>query len=161
MHEGPRRLREALFGERCPFVVACSAWIKAERSLVLETVAHGIQGCGLPEMQGRPVPVLFVDKLGTCAVDVLGQQLFGGRQQRSRRQSQGANGAMKHCVGAPNRGMFLKPNDLWDGNPDHEFVILERLDLDQAKDVERHRSASRMQGHVTLSVTEAELAAAT
>jgi hypothetical protein len=83
---------------------------------------------------------------------------------------------MKHCVGAPNQGMFLKPNATWDEDPDFEFVISGRSDLDCAKDLERRRSvsgcsvflcgapvscASRMQGHVTLSVTEAELAAAT
>jgi hypothetical protein len=84
---------------------------------------------------------------------------------------------MKPCVGAPNRGMFLKPNATWDEDPDFEFVISGRSDSDHAKDLEKRRSvsgcsvilcgapvscASRMQGHdVTLSVTEAELAAAT
>jgi hypothetical protein len=83
---------------------------------------------------------------------------------------------MKYCVGTPNRRMFLKPNAVWDGNPDFEFVISGRSDSDYTKDVERRRSvsgysvflsaetvamASRMQEHVTLSVTEAELAAAT
>jgi hypothetical protein len=83
--------------------------------------------------------------------------------------------AMKHCVGTPNRGMFLKPNGSWDGNPDYKFVISGRSDSDCAKDVERRRSvngcsvflcdapvssASRMQGHVTLLIAEAELAAA-
>ena len=84
--------------------------------------------------------------------------------------------AMKYCVGTPNRGMYLKPNRTWDGGADFEFEINGRSDSDYAKDVERRRSvsgysvflegapvvmASRMQGHVTLSVTEAELAAAT
>jgi hypothetical protein len=83
---------------------------------------------------------------------------------------------MKYCVGTPNRGMFLKPNAVWDGGADFEFIISGRSDSDYAKDIEKRRSvsgysvflhdapvamASRMQGHVTLSVTEAELAAAT
>ena len=83
---------------------------------------------------------------------------------------------MKHCVGTPNRGMCLKPNTTWDGKPDFEFAVNGRSDSDYAKDIERRRSvsgysiflndapvssASRMQGHVTLSVTEAELTAAT
>ena len=72
--------------------------------------------------------------------------------------------------------MFLKPSAFWDDNLDFELVISGRSDSDCAKDIERRRSvsgysvflcdapvssASRMQGHVTLSVTEAELAAAT
>jgi hypothetical protein len=84
--------------------------------------------------------------------------------------------AMKHCVGAPNRGLCLKPSRQWNGGADFEFVILGRSDSDYAKDVEKRGSVSgysvfledapvsmacRMQGHVTLSVTEAELAAAT
>lgn len=83
---------------------------------------------------------------------------------------------MKYCVGTPNRGMFLKPSGEWDGSPDYEFKVTGRSDSDYAKDVERRRSVSgysvfmndapvvsscKMQGHVTLSVTEAELAAAT
>ena len=98
---------------------------------------------------------------------------------------QGAMGAhmkamlcvMKYCVGTPKRGMYLKANATWDGGADFEFVINGRWDSDYAKDVKRRRRsvsgysvflfgapvamASRMQGHVTLSVTEAELAAAT
>ena len=64
----------------------------------------------------------------------------------------------------------------WDGDPNFEFVISGRLDSDYAKDPIRRRSVSgystflcgapvtmccRMQGFVTLSVTEAESAAAT
>jgi hypothetical protein len=72
--------------------------------------------------------------------------------------------------------LCLKPSRQWNGGADFEFVILGRSDSDYAKDVEKRRSVSgysvfledapvsmacRMQGHVTLSVTEAELAAAT
>jgi hypothetical protein len=72
--------------------------------------------------------------------------------------------------------MFLKPNVQWDGIANFEFVISGRPDSDYAKDVEKRCSvsgyhvfmsdapvamASRMQNHVTSSVTEAELAAAT
>jgi hypothetical protein len=83
--------------------------------------------------------------------------------------------AMKHCVGTHNRGSCLKPSHQWSGGADFEFVILGRSDSDCAKDVKKRRSASgcsvfledapvsmacQMQGHVTLLVTEAELAAA-
>ena len=80
---------------------------------------------------------------------------------------------MKYCCGTPNRGVLLHPNATWDGNPNFEFVVSGRSDSDYAKDPERRRSVSgystflhgapvttrcRMQGCVTLSVTEAELA---
>ncbi len=82
----------------------------------------------------------------------------------------------RYCTGTPNRGILLKPNMRWDGNPDFEFIVSGRSDSDYAKDPERRRSVSgyctflcgapttmrcRMQGFVTLSVTEAESASAT
>jgi hypothetical protein len=96
----------------------------------------------------------------------------------------GANGAhmaamfrvMKYCLATPNRGLFLKPDSKWDGDPNFEFVISGRSDSDYAKDPETRRSVSgystfvcnapvtmncKMQGCVTLSVTEAELVSAT
>jgi len=84
--------------------------------------------------------------------------------------------AMKYCIGTPNQGLLLKPNLKWDGDPEFEFVISGRSDSDYAKDPDRRRSVSgystflckapvtmksRMQGCVTLSVTEAELVSAT
>ena len=83
---------------------------------------------------------------------------------------------MKYCVGSPNRGLLLKPIGEWDGDPSHEFVITGRSDSDYAKDTDTRRSVSgtstflngspihtrsNTQKSVTLSVTEAELVAAT
>jgi hypothetical protein len=83
---------------------------------------------------------------------------------------------MKYCCGTANRGLFLHPDTVWDGDPDFEFVVSGRSDSDYAKDPERRRSVSgystflhgapvttrcRMQGCVTHSVTEAELVSAT
>jgi len=83
---------------------------------------------------------------------------------------------MKYCVGTPNRGLLLKPNARWDGDPNFEFVISGLADSDYAKDPETRRSVSgygtflceapvsqksKMQGCVTLSVTEAESVSAT
>jgi len=76
----------------------------------------------------------------------------------------------------PNRGLLLKPNKKWDGDPEFEFEVTGRADSDYAKDPERRRSVSgystflngapvttksRMQGCVTLSVTEAKLVSGT
>ena len=81
--------------------------------------------------------------------------------------------AMRYCVGTKNQGSYHMK---WDGNPDFEFVVSRRLDSDYAKDPECRQSVSgystflcgapvmmksRMQGCVTLSVTEAETVAAT
>ena len=70
----------------------------------------------------------------------------------------------------------MKPTGTWDGNPNFEFEIRGISDSDYAKDPETRRSVggrfvylqdapivtvSRMQGCVTLSVTEAELVEAT
>jgi hypothetical protein len=49
---------------------------------------------------------------------------------------------MKYCVGTPNRGLLLKPNARWDGDPNFEFVVGGRSDSDYAKDPERRRSVS-------------------
>jgi len=84
--------------------------------------------------------------------------------------------AMSYALSTPNHGVMLKPNRKWDGSPDFEFEITGRADSDYGKDPERRRSVSgystflegapvttksRMQGCVTLSVTEAELVSAT
>jgi hypothetical protein len=83
---------------------------------------------------------------------------------------------MKYCIGTSKRGLLLKPTCKWDGNPAHEFVITGQLDLDYAKDTDSRKSVSgtstflhgspistrsNTQKSVTLSVTEAELVAAT
>ena len=83
---------------------------------------------------------------------------------------------MKYCVGTPNRGLFIKPNAVWEGDPSFEFEIEGRSDSDYAKDPEKRRSVSGystflcgapvtmksgMQGCTTLSVTEAETVSAT
>jgi hypothetical protein len=82
---------------------------------------------------------------------------------------------MKYCVNTANRGLLLKPNKIWDGNPDFEFVITGLADSEYAKDPETRRSVgghstflceapvttkSKMQNCVTMSVTEAELVSA-
>jgi len=86
------------------------------------------------------------------------------------------NRAMRYCVGTPNRGLLLKPDASWDGDPHFLFRVSGRSDSDYAKDPDRRRSVSgystflcgapvtmrcRMQGCVTLSVTEAEMVSAT
>jgi hypothetical protein len=83
---------------------------------------------------------------------------------------------MKYCVGTPNRGLLLKPTMKWNGDPEFRFIVCGRADSDYAKDPEKRRSVSgyatfvcgapvtmksRMQGCVTLSVTEAELVSGT
>ena len=83
---------------------------------------------------------------------------------------------MKYVVSTPERGLLLKPNAKWDGSPEFEFEILGQSDSDFAKDQTTRKSVSgyvtylngavvtvksKMQQSVTLSVTEAELVAAT
>jgi hypothetical protein len=83
---------------------------------------------------------------------------------------------MKYCVGTPKRGLMIKPTEFWDGDKKFEFIISGRSDSDFAKDVISRKSVSgcstflcgapvctrsKMQDCVTLSVTEAELVAAT
>jgi hypothetical protein len=83
---------------------------------------------------------------------------------------------MKYCIGKAKRGLLLKPNCGWNGDPSFEFVITGRSDSDYAKDTDTRKSVSgtstflngspintrsNTQKSVTLSVTEAELVAAT
>ena len=83
---------------------------------------------------------------------------------------------MKYCVGTPKRGLMIEPTEVWDGDKKFEFTISGRSDSDFAKDIISRRSVSgcstflcgapvsirsKMQDCVTLSVTEAELVAAT
>jgi hypothetical protein len=83
---------------------------------------------------------------------------------------------MKYCVGSPERGLLLKPIRKWDGNLSYELVITGRPDSDYAKDTDTRGSVSgtstflngspihtlsNTQKSETLSVTEAELVAAT
>ena len=82
---------------------------------------------------------------------------------------------MKYCIGKAERGLLLKPNCEWSGDPSFEFVIMGRSDSDYAKDTDTRKSVSgtstflngspintrsNTQKSVTLSVTEAELVAA-
>ena len=82
---------------------------------------------------------------------------------------------MGYCRGTPTRGIKIKPNEKWDGNPNFKFKVKGRADSDYAKDVETRRSISgwltflcgavittksKMMPIVALSVTEAELFAA-
>jgi hypothetical protein len=84
--------------------------------------------------------------------------------------------AMRYCVTTPKRGLLLKPDKEWDGDPNFEFEVLGRSDSDFAKDPETRRSVSgystflnkapitmksKMQTCVTLDVTSAELVSAT
>ena len=79
---------------------------------------------------------------------------------------------MKSMVDRPNRGLTLKPDADWDGNPEFEFTIGGRSDSDYAKCPDTRRSVSggrvllngapvmfksATQKHVSLSVTESEL----
>jgi hypothetical protein len=83
---------------------------------------------------------------------------------------------MKYCIGTPNRGLLLKPDSKWNGDPNFEFTVTGKSDSDYAKDSATRRSVtgystflngapvsmkSRMQSCVTLSVTEAELVSGT
>lgn len=83
--------------------------------------------------------------------------------------------AMKYAASTPNRGLVLRPDARWDGNPDFEFTIGGRSDSDYAKEPVTRRSVSggrvllngspvmfksSTQKTVALSVTEAELYAA-
>jgi hypothetical protein len=84
---------------------------------------------------------------------------------------------MEYCVSTPERGWLLKPEGEWDGRDrNYKFKVHGFSDSDYAKDPETRRSVSgyatflnrapvtaksKMQDCVTLSVTEAELVAAT
>jgi hypothetical protein len=75
---------------------------------------------------------------------------------------------MKCCLGMRDKGLTLKPNCKWDGDPNFEFVITGCLDSDYAKDESRQSvrgystflcgapisMKSKMQQTTTLSVTE-------
>jgi hypothetical protein len=41
---------------------------------------------------------------------------------------------MEYIIATKNRGLEIKPNMSWNGEPDFEFIILGRLDSDYAKD---------------------------
>ena len=83
---------------------------------------------------------------------------------------------MKYLVGMPKRGLLLNPVGECENDPNFKFTIAGLSDSDYAKDPERRRSVSgystflneaavtmksRMQGCVTLSVTEAEYVSGT
>ena len=81
---------------------------------------------------------------------------------------------MRYIVGTKERGLVIKPDELWDGTLNHWFVIGGRSDSDYAANTDDRRSISggrvflnkapvtfrsQTQKFVTLSVTEAEGAA--
>ena len=83
---------------------------------------------------------------------------------------------MAYCVGTEKRGLLLKPEGQWDGNPDYEFEIFGLSDSNYATDPMTRRSISgcatflnkapvimrsKQQGSTKLSTTEAELDAGT
>jgi hypothetical protein len=83
--------------------------------------------------------------------------------------------AMKYCVDTAKRGLLLKPDGIWDGTCEYLFRIKGKSDSEYAKD-ETRRSVngwavwlclapvafrSKMMPIIALSVTEAELFAAT
>jgi hypothetical protein len=82
---------------------------------------------------------------------------------------------MRYCVNTPERGLILKPEGSWDGTKDFLFTITGNSDSEYAKDETRHSVngwstflqgapvsfRSKMMPIVALSITEAELFAAT
>ena len=83
---------------------------------------------------------------------------------------------MSYIIATPDRGLLFEPNVKWDGNPEFEFEVSRQSDSDYGKNPMMCRSVSsyatflngavvmtksKMQKSVTLSVTEAELVAAT
>ena len=83
---------------------------------------------------------------------------------------------MKYCVNTPKRGWLLQPDYKYDGNPEFELTVMGMSDSDFAKDPDTRKSVSgnctflcgapvivrsSTQRIVALSVTEAELFAAT
>jgi Reverse transcriptase (RNA-dependent DNA polymerase) len=81
---------------------------------------------------------------------------------------------MKYCVDTPKRGLLLKPDAKWNGDPAFEFTIGGRADSDFSKDPSTRSITgynaflngasfshkSHLQTTTTLSVTEAETVAA-
>ena len=81
---------------------------------------------------------------------------------------------MKFCVGTKDRGVWLEPDNKWDGSPDFVFTLRGESDSDYAKDESRKSVSgwatflnsapvsckSKMQPVTALSVTEAEVCAA-
>jgi hypothetical protein len=78
---------------------------------------------------------------------------------------------MKYCVSTPERGLFLKPEGIWDGDPNYEFTIRGGSDANYATDPTTRKSVSGysvflceapvsmksgQQKSVTLSTTESE-----
>jgi hypothetical protein len=49
---------------------------------------------------------------------------------------------MAYCVATPSRGIWIAPDELWDGNPKFEFKIRGRANSDYAKDLTTRRSIS-------------------
>ena len=49
---------------------------------------------------------------------------------------------LKFCVSTPNRGIYLAPDKLYDGDPNFEFVITGQSDSDFAKDRADRKSVS-------------------
>jgi hypothetical protein len=49
---------------------------------------------------------------------------------------------MTNLLQTEKRGLVLKPNAIWDGNPDFEFDVRGRSDSDFAKDPESRRTVS-------------------
>jgi hypothetical protein len=85
-------------------------------------------------------------------------------------------GVMEYCVATENRGITLKPDQKWNGDPEFELIILGRSDSNFAKEPDTWKSVSgnstfmcgapvihrsSMQKIVAVSVTEEELFAAT
>jgi hypothetical protein len=82
---------------------------------------------------------------------------------------------MKYCVSTPMRGLKLNPTDVWDGTREFKFKVKGKSDSEYAKDLTRKSvngwsvwlcnapvsHKSKMMPIVALSVTEAELFAAT
>ena len=49
---------------------------------------------------------------------------------------------MNYCLYTRERGLLLKPDEVWDGNPEFKLRILGRSDSDYTKDMEKRKSVS-------------------
>ena len=47
---------------------------------------------------------------------------------------------MKYCVATPNRGLFMNPNTVWDGDPNFERTVNGQSDSDYAKNPDTKKS---------------------